>query len=367
MLVGAFVSSSRIPLVIHQNWYSLNSSSWSSTVQDCIDSWLQAATGVGSPEKPQFAYILWDDDGIDQLVRTYEYGMWDVVQKLPFTIEKADTFRITVGKWFGGIYADVDVKLLQHPSDWVQKGDLMPWNDPWTGQTYELGPQSEYEIPSRAPVEYWEIMSRQLSRQKARQIGVGAIYGVECDARPDTDDYWRMGYSYPLQLTNWAFAMAPQHPTAAEFLVQLESEVRANMTRLADIDPLDLTGPPALTKTVKKHSEDVEGYGFDWNSLTSRTEPPGGRGKVVAGDVLVLPITGFSPGRGWFHNMGSMPISHPNARLAHFAIGSWRKSDIKVQAGKFCRTVLGQCKDWKKIPWEKAQGSSCWLWSRKAI
>lgn len=197
-----------------------------------------------------------------------------------------------------------------------------------------------------SPSPYQELMAN----LKPSGADVGAIFGLESDNPPDTDDYWRMGYTYPIQLTNWAFAMVPQHPTASRYLSQLSQEIRANSSHLASIDPLDLTGPPALTKAVKAHSENLSPPEFRWCALTGRQDKKGGRGKVVASDVLILPITGFSPGRGWFHNMGSQAISHPNARLLHNAQGSWRKISLRVHLGKFCRTFLGGCRDWKKIP-----------------
>ena len=308
------------------------------------------------------AYILWDDNGVDALMKHYEPYLWDLFQNLPYPVEKADTFRVAVLRWFGGIYADVDVRLLQHPSQWVHKNDLERWTDPQTSTSYApatspYSPQTpnfhddhvahKYQIPLTSPSPYQELMSRLAPNAPD---ALGAIYGLECDTPPDSDEYWRMGYTYPVQLTNWAFAMAPHHPSSSVYLSQLTSDIRHNSSRLSELDPLDLTGPPALTRAVKGHCQAQEGDKFRWESVSNVGTEDGGRGKVVAGDVLVLPITGFSPGRGWFHNMGSMPADHPNARLAHVAQGSWRKVSVRVHAGKLCRTVLGKCKDWKKIP-----------------
>lgn len=318
--------------------------------------------GATDSQVPSMAYILWDDNGIEQLIKGYEPYLWDLFQNLPYPVEKADTFRVAVVRWFGGVYADVDVRLLQNPSHWVHESDTAPWIDPATSNSYRpstspserLSPEPQndrsaapYQIPITSPSPYQELMTK---FAPSNQDAIGAIYGLECDAPPDTDEYWRMGYTFPIQLTNWAFAMAPHHPTASAYLTQLTADIRQNSSHLSAIDPLDLTGPPALTRAVKGHCEAQEGKDFRWNSLTSKDDQEGGRGKVVAGDVLIMPITAFSPGRGWFHNMGSMPIDHPNARLTHVAQGSWRKTSVSVHAGKLCRTMLGRCKDWKKIP-----------------
>jgi hypothetical protein len=130
-------------------------------------------------------------------------------------------------------------------------------------------------------------------RNKPGAVDVAAIVGIESDNYADRDDYWRMGYSYALQLTNWAMAMAPQHPIASHYIAQVTSEIMQNATRLREVEILDLTGPPAFTKAVKTLCES-EDPSFRWDSLSSRADPTNSTGKVAAGDVVVLPITGFS-------------------------------------------------------------------------
>jgi hypothetical protein len=130
-------------------------------------------------------------------------------------------------------------------------------------------------------------------RNKPGAADVAAIVGIESDNYADRDDYWRMGYSYALQLTNWAMAMAPQHPIASHYIAQVTSEIMQNATKLKEVEILDLTGPPAFTKAVKTLCES-EDPSFRWDSLSSRADPTNSTGKIAAGDVVVLPITGFS-------------------------------------------------------------------------
>jgi hypothetical protein len=132
-----------------------------------------------------------------------------------------------------------------------------------------------------------------VQRNKSDAVEVAAIVGIEADNEEDRDDYWRMGYSFALQLTNWAMAMAPQHPIASHYLAQVTTEIMQNATRLREVEILDLTGPPAFTKAVKALCE-AEDPSFRWHSLSSRADPPRSTGKVAAGDIVVLPITGFS-------------------------------------------------------------------------
>jgi hypothetical protein len=179
---------------------------------------------------------------------------------------------------------------------------------------------------------------------------VNAIFGIGADNLPAPDDtYWRMGYTYPVQINNWASSMAPHHPVSNQFIQTLREMILKHRGDLLKVDPLDITGPPALTAAIQKVAWHTNPE-LSWDALSGRKDPVGGRGKIVAGDTMILPITGMHPGRGWFHNMGSQGLNHPNARLQHAAAGSWRKIDIKVHYGKFCRTVFGMCKDWSKIP-----------------
>jgi hypothetical protein len=48
--------------------------------------------------------------------------------------------------------------------------------------------------------------------------------------------------------------------------------------------------------------------------------------------------------------MGSKPITDPDARVLHRGQGSWKTINLKVELGKFCRTVFGGCRDWSKVP-----------------
>lgn len=238
----------------------------------------------------------------------------------------------------------MDTEPTRPPSEWIVPDDLERWRDPETGKAFD----------STEPVR--------------------AIVGLEADCPPESDLYWRMGYFYPIQLTQWSFAWAPGHPILQLFINRLTTTLQAvskecggqlqsdsAQRALYDIDPLNLTGPVAFTDVAQGWLE--TNWGLRWNALSGLTD--GGLSKLV-GDVLVLPITGFryvqhqrcpctlltnsSPGRGQYGNMGSKPITDPSARLVHHAQGSWRKTSILVEYGKFCRTFFGRCRDWSKVP-----------------
>lgn len=123
------------------------------------------------------------------------------------------------------------------------------------------------------------------------------VWGLEADTDPNSDQYWRMGYDYPVQLTNWAMASVRQHPILYRFMDRVRAKLDVEKQEALQTptgqgnkkhDPLTRTGPAAVTDTtmvwLKKQ------VGLRWNALTGLHD--GGRAKLAA-DVLILPITGF--------------------------------------------------------------------------
>lgn len=162
---------------------------------------------------------------------------------------------------------------LRTPRTWLDEGDISPWSDPETGSQYSSNTTSH---PIRL------------------------LLGIEADNRPDTNTYWRMGYNFPVQLTQWALAGAPGHPILHRFLDTFARRMRqlaepyqgdlalASAAGAFKEDPLTLTGPEAITVATKSWLE--EDAGLRWNALTGLED--GGRCKVV-GDTVILPITGI--------------------------------------------------------------------------
>jgi hypothetical protein len=165
----------------------------------------------------------------------------------------------------------MDTEPTRPPSQWIAPEDLQAWQDSETGTVYN----------STEPIK--------------------AIVGLEADCPPTSDLYWRMGYFYPVQLTQWSFAWAPGHPILQLFINRLLATTQAVSEKhggqlgsysaqkaLYAIDPLNLTGPVAFTDSVQTSLEAE--WGLRWNALSGLDD--GGLSKQV-GDVLVLPITGF--------------------------------------------------------------------------
>jgi hypothetical protein len=102
-----FLSNTKIPLIIHQTWKNFDSSTWSDIVRLSVNEWLEAAVGGPTPETPPTAYIMWDDQGVEEFMKVYENSSWSAIDMMPYKVERADVFRVAVLKWFGGVVSEL--------------------------------------------------------------------------------------------------------------------------------------------------------------------------------------------------------------------------------------------------------------------
>jgi len=281
---------SKIPLIIHQTWKDTDLVTWKPDVLEGVEKWLTYATAAGNES---MAYFLWLDEGCRQLVSGLQPDLAEYVDAMPLMVEKSDVFRILVVKLIGGVvspgyppkrililipwqYGDVDTLPLRSPASWLDETDVSAWTDPQTGTTYST-----------------------IARGSSVKQPIELILGIEGDNRPDTDDYWRMGYNYPVQLTQWALASAPNHPILKSFVSNFatmvkevtrpyEGDPKAIKNALYRVDPIELTGPAAVTLATKEWLEKERG--LRWDALTGLVDH--GRSKAV-GDTLIFPITAF--------------------------------------------------------------------------
>ena len=108
---------------------------------------------------------------------------------------------------------------------------------------------------------------------------IQAIFGIEGDNPPAPDPtYWRKGYTFPVQLTNWAMAMAPHHPVAYQYIEDLKSAI-LGMGDLRSANPVSLSGPCAITRAVQTVA--LQDPGIIWDDLSGLYDPVGGRGKTI--------------------------------------------------------------------------------------
>jgi mannosyltransferase OCH1-like enzyme len=310
-----------IPRIVHQAWKSTDIKSFPRPSLPAVETWLDYAT---DPNLPSTAYFMWDDEGMLELMEAVETETLPYYEALLKPVEKADIFRVVVCNSIGGVYGDIDTTPLRPPTGWVEAKDVAPWSDTRNDRKFAIKTES--------------------------QEPVALILGIEADTPEHSDSHWRMGYTYPVQLTQWALAGSSKHPVLERFLQNFRVTMRDAMEDsaaegdlLRQLDVLELTGPAAITRaTMDYYAETID---LRWQALSGLDN--GGLSKLVQ-DTLILPITAFSPGRGTYGNMGSRPYTDPDARLRHDAQGSWRKFDLVVELGKTCRTILGLCREWPK-------------------
>lgn len=195
----------------------------------------------------------------------------EAYESLPLPILKADFFRYLILLARGGIYADIDTQALQPATDWISA---------------QFKPSS-----------------------------VGLVIGIEAD--PDRPD-WAQWYSRRIQFCQWTIQSKPGHPVLREIVANitletLERKRKGTLKKKLD-KVVDWTGPAVWTDTIFQYFNNPKFFNIqsastiDYRNFTGMKEP-----KKV-GDVVVLPITSFSPGVG---QMGAGEVDDPMAFVKH--------------------------------------------------
>lgn len=92
------VAFSSIPLLVHQTWKTTDINTWRIDVISWVEKWLADAVFSKTP----MAYFFWNDEGMRELVQSYEPQFVKLYDSLT-PVEQSDIFRILVCKHFGGI------------------------------------------------------------------------------------------------------------------------------------------------------------------------------------------------------------------------------------------------------------------------
>lgn len=205
----------------------------------------------------------------------------------------------------GGIYTDTDTRLVRPPSQWGHGQRLWKGGEGWMDAT------------QRSRVSNGESIDDVLGRPSI-VVGIEADVGVRDD--------WHKWYPRPLQFCQWTMAAAPNHPiTLSAVLRVLHASATANewarvrwswikglrstgewdkandffksnvLSTPSDGGPvgvMDWTGPGVWTDSVLSYLS--VNYGVKWTDLREIRHP------LRIGDVVILPVTGFSPGVGQF-------------------------------------------------------------------
>ncbi|KAI9676132.1 MAG: membrane-bound alpha-1,6- mannosyltransferase Initiation-specific [Caeruleum heppii] len=209
----------------------------------------------------------------------------DAYNSLPLPILKADFFRYLILLARGGIYSDIDTAALKSAAEWVP----------------EKVPRSTY----------------------------GLVIGIEAD--PDRPD-WADWYSRRIQFCQWTIQAKPGHPILRNVVAAITEETlrrkKAGLLKKGeDLQKgiIEFTGPALWTDNIFAFFNNPDYYdmttsrrNITWEDFTGITEA-----KKV-GDVIVLPITSFSPG---VKTMGAGEDDDPMAFVKHDFDGTWKPEE----------------------------------------
>lgn len=204
----------------------------------------------------------------------------EAYESLPLPILKADFFRYLILLARGGIYSDIDTSALQPAYDWV---------------------------PDSVP-----------------RTSFGLVIGIEAD--PDRED-WQQWYSRRIQFCQWTIQAKPGHPVLVDVVAAITEETlrrkkAGTLTGDSGTSVVEFTGPALWTDKVfdyfnnDDYFDTARGNGnITWVNFTGMKE------HKQVGDVIVLPITSFSPGVG---QMDAGEVDDPMAFVHHdFQGKSW--------------------------------------------
>lgn len=257
----------KFPAYIWQTW-KYNPSSGKFQFREEEASWTEL--------HPGFIHEVITDDVAENLIKLFYASVPEVIEAydaMPLPVLKADFFRYLILLARGGVYSDIDTSALKSAVEW---------------------------IPESVPRET-----------------VGLVIGIEAD--PDRPD-WHDWYSRRIQFCQWTIQSKPGHPVLRDIVARVAAETlkRKRSGLLDGMDTknvIEFTGPAVWTDTIFEYFNDPRYFdmstskgAIDWKNFT---------GMEVAkkvGDVIVLPITSFSPG---VQQMGAKEPDDPMAFVHH--------------------------------------------------
>ncbi|KAK3298601.1 nucleotide-diphospho-sugar transferase [Chaetomium fimeti] len=234
-------------------------------------------------QHPGFIHEVITDQVAVNLIRLLYASVPEVLEAydaLPLPVLKADFFRYLILLARGGIYSDIDTYALRSAVDW---------------------------IPAAVP-----------------RDTVGLVIGIEAD--PDRPD-WKEWYSRRIQFCQWTIQAKAGHPVLREIVRQitnrtLERKKDGSLKGLNNKSVIEFTGPALWTDVIFDYFNDERFFDMshstgpiDWNNFT------GMETSRRVGDVVVLPITSFSPG---VEQMGAKDYDDPMAFVKHDFEGTWK-------------------------------------------
>ncbi|KAI5961662.1 uncharacterized protein KGF55_003979 [Candida pseudojiufengensis] len=246
-------------------------------------------------KNPDFEFHVVPDEKCDEMIMELYKDVPDVIKAyhtLPKVILKADFFRYLILFAKGGIYSDLDTVALKPVSQWPSTQDQY-LNDP---------------------------------------INIGLTVGIEAD--PDRDD-WAQWYARRIQFSQWTIFSKVGHPMLRDLIskittITLVREMTGKLNEILDgkdqgNDIMNWTGPGIYTDCIFRYLNIILHESFDLdiiidNDIFKRLEKP-----IVVDDVMLMPITSFSPGHNDESNH-ALGIDSELALVQHKFEGSWKNN-----------------------------------------
>ena len=197
----------------------------------------------------------------------------EAYEALPLPVMKADFFRYLILLARGGIYTDIDTTAIRSATDWLPE-----------------------EVP---------------------RSSIGLVVGIEAD--PDRAD-WKEWYSRRIQLCQWTIQAKSGHPVLRDIVATItEDTLRMKKkgtlkAKKLEKNIIEFTGPAVWTDAIFNYLNNptffkmADGKNITWETFT------GIETAKKVGDVVVLPITSFSPG---VQQMGAKEPDDPMAFVKH--------------------------------------------------
>lgn len=245
-----------------------------------------------SIKHPSFVHEVISDVGAEHLIKYLFASVPEIIEAftaMPVPVLKADFFRYLILLARGGVYSDIDTEALRSAFEW-----LPPDLEPST---------------------------------------VGLVVGIEAD--PDRPD-WAQWYSRRIQFCQWTIQSKAGHPVLREIVAKI-TEKALSMKAHGQLKPgriptnvsiVEFTGPAIWTDTIFTYFNDPNYFEFDPKvGNVSVQNFFGVTSPKQLGDVIILPITSFSPGVG---QMGAGEIGDPMAFVRHDFSGSWKPEEERM-------------------------------------
>lgn len=262
---------SKFPAYIWQTWkHSPASGEFDENLRPLEASWTE--------RHPGFIHEVVTDEAAYRLVKYLYASVPEVIEvydSLPLPVLKADYFRYVILLARGGIYSDIDTRALKSATEWL-------------------------------PADF-------------DRSTVGLVVGIEADASDRKD--WAEWYSRQIQFCQWTIQAKPGHPVLRDLVATITEDAlrmkRKGFLKASKMDKsvVEFTGPAVFTDAIFSYfnNESFFDYSARLNNISS-SDFNGITSHKKVGDVIVLPITSFSPG---VEQMGAQGIDDPMAFVKH--------------------------------------------------